>query len=69
MPSRTTPQPPAWTDASLWSPPDMRCVLATDMEAHFIACFDGEEWTEVFTEEPIGSVITHWMELPAPPEP
>ena len=46
----------------------MRCVLATDMEMHFIACFDGDEWAEVYTEEPIDSVITHWMPLPQIPE-
>ena len=60
--------PPIWTDASMWSPPDMRCVLATDMEAHFIACLEGGHWVEVYTEAPIESIITHWMELPEIPE-
>ena len=68
MPAPITPTHPIWTDAANCLPPDMRCVLATDMEMHFIACFDGDEWAEVYTEEPIDSVITHWMPLPQIPE-
>lgn len=57
-----------WNDASLWLPPDARCVLATDAEAHFIACYENGEWTNAWTEEIIDSVITHWMDLPPAPE-
>lgn len=59
---------PTWTDAGLWLPPDARCVLATDSEAHYIACYENGEWCNAWTEEPIDSVITHWMELPPAPE-
>lgn len=59
---------PTWITAALWLPPDPRCVLATDLEAHFIACYDGEEWQNAWTDEPIDSVITHWMDLPEIPE-
>jgi hypothetical protein len=44
------------------------CVLATDLECHFIAVWDGTEWSNAWTDEPIDSVVTHWMELPEMPE-
>lgn len=59
---------PLWIDAAKWLPPAPRCVLASDLEAHFIATWDGEEWANAWTDEPIDSVITHWMELPELPE-
>jgi len=71
------PEPPCKPVAagiSLWVPADKelpgnpRCVLATDLEAHFIAVWEDETWTNAHTSEPIDSVITHWMELPEVPE-
>jgi len=59
---------PLWIDASSWLPPSPRCVLATDLETHFIAVWTGEEWENAWTEEAIDSQVTHWMELPEPPE-
>jgi hypothetical protein len=53
-----------WVPADKELPGNARCVLATDMEAHFIACYDGNIWENAHTSEPIDSVITHWMELP-----
>lgn len=52
-----------WIPADKELPGNARCVLATDLEAHFVACYDGE-WQEAHTSEAIDSVITHWMELP-----
>jgi len=57
-----------WIDSASWNPSTGRCVLATDLETHFIACFDAGAWVNAWTEEPIDSQITHWMELPEPPE-
>jgi hypothetical protein len=62
---RATPQ---WVDASKWLPMDPHCVLATDLECHFIATFDGTEWSNAWLDEPIDSVVTHWMELPGIPD-
>jgi hypothetical protein len=56
-----------WIPADKELPGNARCVLATDLEAHFVACYDGE-WQEAHTSEAIDSVITHWMELPEVPE-
>jgi hypothetical protein len=56
-----------WTDASKWLPMGPHCVLATDLECHFIAVWDGTEWCNAWTDEPIDSHITHWMELPEIP--
>ena len=55
-----------WIPADKELPGNPRCVLATDLEAHFVACYDGE-WQEAHTSETIDSVITHWMELPEVP--
>jgi hypothetical protein len=60
-------QPSQWIPADKELPGNPRCVLATDLEAHFVACYDGE-WQEAHTSEAIDSVITHWMELPEVPE-
>jgi len=56
-----------WIDAGKWLPMGPHCVLATDMETHFIAVWDGIEWSNAWTDEAIDSFITHWMELPDPP--
>jgi len=57
-----------WIPADSLLPMGPHCVLATDMEAHFIACWDGEKWDNAWTDEEIDSHITHWMELPEFPE-
>jgi hypothetical protein len=60
-----------WIPADKELPGNMRCVLATDMECHFIACYQGHEeeaWINAHTSEGIDSHITHWMELPEVPE-
>ena len=65
----TGSDPTAWINANDWLPSDLRCVLATDGEAHFIACYDADSgWQDAYTEEPIDSVIQLWMELPEIPE-
>jgi hypothetical protein len=47
-------------------------VLATDGEAHFVACWEGESggdyWVDCSNFDEIDSHITHWMELPEVPE-
>jgi hypothetical protein len=57
-----------WIPADKELPGNARCVLATDMEAHFIAVYFNDVWTNAHTSEEIDSVITHWMELPEVPE-
>jgi hypothetical protein len=57
-----------WIPADKELPGNARCVLATDMEAHFVACYDNGEWEDERTGAGIDSVITHWMELPEVPE-
>ena len=56
--------PSNWIPADKELPGNMRCVLATDIEAHFVAIYEDGTWVEAGTSEPIDSVITHWMELP-----
>jgi hypothetical protein len=63
-----------WIPADKELPGNPRCVLATDGEAHFIACYQSEwcedfkiGWSNAHTSEDIDSVITHWMELPEVP--
>ncbi len=56
-----------WRDASKHVAPDGVEVLATDGECWFIA-FHTTEWCDVATDEPIDSVVTHWMFLPEIPE-
>jgi hypothetical protein len=65
-----------WTFADKELPGNPRCVLATDGECHFIACFESgvktssaffARWFNAHTSEEIDSVITHWMELPEVP--
>lgn len=65
-----------WIPAEKELPGNARCVLATDGECHFIACYQGDYgefapiggnsdwWVNAHTEDAIDSVITHWMELP-----
>jgi hypothetical protein len=67
--------PSNWIPADKELPGNARCVLATDGEAHFIACYDIITpnpdgwcgWFNAHTSEEIDSVITHWMELPEVP--
>jgi hypothetical protein len=49
-------------------PGNARCVLATDLEAHFVAVYWNDVWTEAHSDTEIDSVVTHWMELPEVPE-
>ena len=64
----TATQSNTWIPAAEFLPMGPHCVLATDLEAHFIAVWDGSEWSNAWTDEPIDSVVTHWMELPEMPE-
>jgi hypothetical protein len=64
-----------WIPADKEVPSNPRCVLATDGEAHFIACWQSEwcedfkmGWSNAHTSEEIDSVVTYWMELPEVPE-
>ena len=57
-----------WTPADKELPGNMRCVLATDMECHFIAIYEDEQWINAHTSDQIDSHITHWMELPEVPQ-
>jgi hypothetical protein len=66
--ARFLSQPSEWIPADKELPGNMRCVLATDMECHFIAIYEDEQWSNAHTSEQIDSVITHWMELPEVPE-
>ena len=62
--------PSNWIPADKELPGNPRCVLATDGECHFIACYEGNEqeaWINATTSEGIDSYITHWMELPEVP--
>jgi hypothetical protein len=61
-----------WIPADKELPGNPRCVLATDGEAHFIACYealcaDPAGWSNAHTSDEIDSHITHWMELPEVP--
>lgn len=56
-----------WIPADKELPGNMRCVLATDMECHFIAIYESDKWICATTSDEIDSVITHWMELPEVP--
>ena len=60
--------PSNWIPADKELPGNMRCVLATDMECHFIAIYEDEQWINAHTSDQIDSHITHWMELPEVPE-
>lgn len=59
--------PSPWIPADKELPGNMRCVLATDMECHFIAIYESDKWICATTSDEIDSVITHWMELPEVP--
>jgi hypothetical protein len=62
-----------WIPADKELPGNPRCVLATDGECHFVACYesphadDPDGWIYAHTSDEIDSVITHWMELPEVP--
>ena len=56
-----------WIPADKELPGNPRCVLATDIEAHFVAIYEDGAWVEAGTSEPFDSHITHWMELPEVP--
>jgi hypothetical protein len=60
--------PSNWIPADKELPGNMRCVLATDMECHFIAIYESDKWICTTTSDDIDSHITHWMELPEVPE-
>jgi hypothetical protein len=49
-------------------PGNLRCVLATDLECHFIAIYESDKWICATTSDEIDSYVTHWMELPEVPE-
>lgn len=55
-----------WTPADKWLPPDPEPVLAWDGGTHYIASYDGQEWFDCSTEEPIDCYITHWRWLDVP---
>lgn len=66
-----------WIPADKELPGNPRCVLATDGECHFVACYEAHgtdfhgndcDWVNAHTSEAIDSHITHWMELPEVPE-
>jgi hypothetical protein len=59
---------PRWIDASKWLPLDPHEVLATDSEGKYLAYYKEDEWWDAVFDEPVDSVITHWMELPELPE-
>ena len=63
-----------WIPADKQLPGNPRCVLATDMEAHFVAVYEipskgivYSTWINAHTGDEIDSHITHWMELPEVP--
>jgi hypothetical protein len=56
-----------WIPADKELPGNMRCVLATDMECHFIAIYESDNWICATTSDEIDSHVTHWMELPEVP--
>ena len=68
--------PSNWIPADKELPGNVRRVLATDGEAHFVAYFQNEgrqkgQWINEHWEtgyDEIESVVTHWMELPEVPE-
>jgi hypothetical protein len=60
--------PSNWIPADKELPGNMRCVLATDMECHFIAIYEADKWICATTSDEIDSHVTHWMELPEVPE-
>lgn len=55
-----------WTEADQWLPPDPEPVLAWDQGTHYIASWNGSEWMDCSTEEPIDCFITHWRWLDTP---
>jgi hypothetical protein len=57
-----------WIPADKELPGTSRCVLVTDLEGHFIACYEDDTWVVAYTGDPIDSHVTHWMELPEVPE-
>lgn len=61
--------PPIEWYPSEFQPDRPICVLAWDQEAHFIAIFEGGEWVNAHTGDPIDSHITHWAHLPEPEAP
>jgi hypothetical protein len=66
---------PAWIPVSEALPNNERCVVVTDGDERMIGLYvEGDEdvggwWEDARLEECFGPVITHWMELPPPPEP
>lgn len=60
--------PPLWTPCEKFLPPDPEPVLATDQGTHYVAYWNGEEWMDAFSDEPIDCHVTHWMWLPDFPD-
>lgn len=64
-----------WIPADKSLPGNPRCVLATDGECYYLACYSEKGtmdflpgWNDARSDEGIDYVITHWMELPEVPE-
>jgi len=57
-----------WQSTADFLPDSPRCVLATDIEATYIAVYANGVWYDAHSDEGIDFHITHWMELPELPE-
>ncbi len=56
-----------WTPVADWLPDSPRDVLVSDLEIVVIGSYMDGQWMNTDSEE-FDSVITHWQELPEPPE-
>ncbi len=55
-----------WIPVTERVPDTPRCVLATDLEGHVVACFENDQWIAANNEEELDTHITHWQELTFP---